>query len=516
MSTHPSLRGPPTDLVNGRWIALAGAEITSRNPARPAEIVWSGTPDPGHADAAVAAASEAFKTWSAWSPSKRHAVLRRFADLCKARAAQITALIRDETGKAEWDAAGEASLLAAKVDATLAETPDAPLRRVAGYKVELTPTRQGRCWFRPHGVMAVLAPFNFPMHLPNGHIVPALALGNTVVLKPSDKTPAAGQMLGELYQEALDAEGAPPGVVNVVQGGAASAQRLARHPGVDGVLFTGSWPVGRAILEANLDTPGRICALEMGGNNAAVVLPDADLRQAVVECVRSAFITSGQRCTCTRRLIVHEAVADRVIRAVCRAASELKIGDPASGEPVFLGPVISEAARRAILGAQASLARGDGRILLECRALDREGWFLTPGVMQVERFVASDAADVGAGADVEVFGPLLRVAVVRSLDEAIEQANATRFGLAAAIFTKDERAIERFLREARAGCINVNTGSAGASGRLPFGGLGRSGNHRPAGALSVDYCAYPVAGLVEWDAAATMHPGMTFDPAWLS
>jgi succinylglutamic semialdehyde dehydrogenase len=511
---HASLRHAPSDLLAGAWVPLAHAAntITSTNPAHPTQTVWSGTANPDHADRAVVAAREAGKVWSRWSLDRRVAVLRRYQQICAIRQDAIAALIRDETGKVGWDAKAEAGLLASKVDITLDQGPEGAMRRVTGLETKLADTRLGKSWFRPHGVMAVLGPFNFPMHLPNGHVVPALAMGNTIVFKPSDKTPATGQLLAELLQEALDAEGAPPGVVNLVQGRADTAQRLVRHPHVDGILFTGSWPVGRAILEANLDSPGRICALEMGGNNAALILPDADLRQAVIECVRSAFITTGQRCTCTRRVIVHETVADRVIPAICKAASNLVIGDPSAAHPVFMGPLISDAARRAVLDAQARFITAGATPLMPCTTLDGEGWFITPGVLTVDRFTATDQ---GPGADLEVFGPLLRVAVVRSFDEGLDQVNATRYGLAASIFTKDSATTDRFLNEARAGCVNVNTGTAGASSKLPFGGLGLSGNHRPAGSFSLDYCAYPVAGMLESGPAAQLPAGMRFDEGWL-
>lgn len=512
---HASLTQDPADLIGSRWVPLAESTgaIVSANPAKPSQVVWKGAPRVEHVDQAVAAAREAGKVWSRWSVDKRIGVLKRYQQICAGKQDAITTLIREETGKVGWDAKGEAGLLGAKVDITIDQGPEGAFRRVAGFETKLAETRLGKAWFRPHGVMAVLGPFNFPMHLPNGHIVPALLMGNTIVFKPSDKTPACGQLLAELFQEALAAEGAPAGVFNLVQGRAEIAQKLVKHTGVDGVLFTGSWPVGRAILEANLDHPGKICALEMGGNNAAVIMPDADLKQAVIECVRSAFITSGQRCTCTRRLIVHEAVADRVIKAVCNAASNLIIGEPDAAHPVFMGPVITEGARRGIVEAHGRFLAFGGTPLLRCEAVDREGWYVTPGVMRVDRFTMDEA---GCGADLEVFGPLLRVSVVKSLNEAIEQANATRYGLAASIFTKDPESIERFLHEARAGCVNVNTGTAGASSKLPFGGLGLSGNHRPAGSFSLDYCAYPVAGMLEEGAAATVAAGMRFEDGWLA
>lgn len=451
-------------------------------------------------------------------------MLRRFQLIAKSREAEAASLLREEVGKVRWDAAAEAGLLAAKIDVTL--EPGGTLERVTGRTVQLGPGKIGKWWFRPHGVMAVVGPFNFPLHLPNGHIAPALLMGNTVVFKPSDKAPACGQLLAAMYQEALEAEGAPPGVINLVHGGADVASALVEPDSdVDGVLFTGSWPVGRRIMKASLDRPGRILALEMGGNNAAVIMPDADLRQAVIECVRSAFVGCGQRCTCTRRLIVHEAVAPAVIAAVCKATQELSIGAPGSDDAHFMGPLVTEAALRAVTSAFDAMVKAGGTPVVACRRLESPegGHFVSPGVLRVERFTSGGAGEDDlaalardAGADVEVFGPVLRVSVVATLDEAIAQTNATRFGLAASIFTQDQRAAVTFGARARAGCINWNTGTAGASARLPFGGLGLSGNHRPAGAFSLDYCAYPTASMVESGGAATLAPGMRFEDSWLA
>jgi succinylglutamic semialdehyde dehydrogenase len=508
---------PPSDLIGSEWIALdgAGAPIASRNPAHPAKVVWSGVPNVAHVDRAIEAARKAFPQWAAMPREKRFEGLLAFKKLCEARADAIASLICDETGKALWDAKQEAGALAAKVDITLDASPIGPLSRVSGFETPLAPTRAGKCWFRPHGVMAVIGPFNFPAHLPNGHIVPALAMGNTIVLKPSDKAPAVGQLLIELFKEALDSIGAPAGVVNLVQGGADIAGTLVAHEGIDGVLFTGSWPVGKRIMQANLDRPARVLALEMGGNNAAVVLVGADLKQAAIECGRSAFVTTGQRCTCTRRVVVQRAIADRFIDALKNIGEKLVIADPRSTSPVFMGPIISGPARDAVLAAQDRMEKAGGKVALRARAIENEsgGFYISPCIIRVDRFVARE--DGSAGKDVEVFGPLLRVCVVDSLDDAIEQANATRFGLAASIFTKDASAIEQFLALARAGCVNVNTGTAGASSKLPFGGLGLSGNHRPAGSFSLDYCAYPVAGMIESGAAAPIPPGMAFDDAWV-
>ena len=511
------------DRIAGEPVTIEGDALTSHNPAHPDQIVWSGTPSVSHVDPAVRAARAALPAWRDSPIEQRIEALRAYQKLVNEHADAIGELICRETGKAQWDAAGEAKILGGKVDITLAEGPNSGRSRVTGFDVEVSETRAGRCSFRPHGVMAVIGPFNFPAHLPNGHIVPALLTGNTIVFKPSDKTPAVGQVLASLFDEALASVGAPKGVINLVQGAGDVASALTTHEGVDGVLFTGSWPVGRRILEANLDHPGRIVALELGGNNPSIVMDDADLRQAAIENVRAAFVTTGQRCTCTRRLIVHEAVADTLIPLIQKTATNLIVGDPkgigggSRNQAVFMGPIIRGLARDDVLNGQAALIKAGATPLIEATAMEHPsgGHYITPGLLQVDRFTTGAEPNDDPGCDKEFFGPLLRVSVVSSLDDAIEQANATRYGLAASVFTKDQRAAGRVLREVRAGCVNVNTGTAGASSKLPFGGLGWSGNHRPAGAFSLDYTAYPVASLLENGDAAGVLPGMRFDDEWM-
>ena len=513
----------PENLIGAERVGIPGDAVVSTDPAHPERVVWSGGAPVEHVDGAVGAARAALAGWASSPVERRVEALRAFQRIAAERVDEMAALISAETGKAHWDCLGEAKLLGAKIDITLDESARSGRSRVTGFDVEVTETRAGRCRFRPHGVMGVVGPFNFPAHLPNGHIAPALLTGNTVVLKPSDKAPAVGQALASMYREALASVGAPEGVVNLVQGGAEVAVALVTHDDLDGILFTGSWPVGRRILEANLDRPGRVVALEMGGNNGAIVMPDADLRVAAIECARAAFITTGQRCTCTRRLVVHKDAAPRLLPLLAKIASNLVVGDPrgVAGQPVFMGPIVSAQARDAIDGARRRLAELGARTLLDGPPIDHPsgGHYLGPTIVEVERFTApsgaySETVD-DAGCDVEFFGPLLRVSLAESYEDALEQANATRFGLAASIFTGDGAVAEDFLARARAGCVNVNTGTAGASSKLPFGGLGLSGNHRPAGAFALDYTAYPVASLVETGAVAPVPPGMRFDEAWL-
>lgn len=486
--------------IGGARRALTGSSWKSINPARPDEVIWQGAFDPSHVDDAVSAARQAAKAWEATDAEVRADLLRRVAECMQQRRDELADLILRETGKTRAESLAEAGALPAKINLTL-DGPGA--HRVANYETEVSETRMGHCRFRPHGVMAVVGPFNFPMHLPNGQIVPALAAGNTVVFKPSEQAPACGQALLECFYEA----GIPDGVLSLVHGDGVVARALVTHREVDGVLFTGSWPVGRSILEANLDDPGRMIALEMGGNNAAIVAADAVLPQAVIECVRCAYATAGQRCTCTRRILVDEAVADRFIPALCTCASTLLSGDPGEAAPVFMGPVISEAAQRHVLEAQEHLAKCGGRVLVPCADPGLPGFHVTAGVTEVDSFL--DAPDE------EIFGPLVQVCRVANLEEAITQANATRYGLAASVFSRDASVYQEVSRGLKVGCLNWNTGTAGASSALPFGGAGRSGNHRPAAAFAQDFCAWPVASLEESSESAVVPEGMQWDDRWL-
>lgn len=508
MSDFKHLKHPAADFIDGQWIEPDSNSdtITSINPSDGSSIVWQGRCSVDHVRPAVAAARQAFPAWTRLNRSDREKYLRSYQDVVRSNVDRIADLIADETGKTIAESRFEAGALAAKVDITL--DPDGAASRVRDFSVKVNDTRRGDNRFKPHGVMAVVGPFNFPAHLPNGHYIPALAAGNTIVFKPSDKTPGVGQVLAELWEEV----GLPRGVFNLVQGTAPVASALVDHEDLNGILFTGSWSVGRRILEANLNRPGRIIALEMGGNNPAVIMDDAHLEQALIECVRAGFATTGQRCTCTRRVIVHESIADRFIHAFVEAARRLTYGPPRSEPPVFMGPVINESSVRAVLEFQSRLHQRGGRVLLEARQGDEGGFFVSPGVVEVSQgaFRAGDDEH-----DCEVFGPLVQVSRCVNLEDGIRQANATRYGLAASIFTASEQSAQQFFNRVNAGCINHNTGTAGASSQLAFGGLGMSGNHRPAGAFSVDYCSYPVASMVESSDSAAVPAGMIFNDAWL-
>jgi len=480
MNLLPTLERPG-DLIDGELVAAsdADAELRTLSPADQADVVGVHPVKLAHVDRAVEAARKASREWQALGRDGRAALLRKYQERVAHHADAIAQTIAREVGKPLWDAAGEARALAGKVDLMLGEgatyTED---RRLDDLPGEIR--------YRPHGVVAVLGPFNFPAHLPNGQIVPALHLGNTVVFKPSERTPNAAVWMARCFQEA----GFPPGVVNVVQGGVDTAKRLVAHDGVDGILFTGSVGVGQQILRANADRPGRVIALELGGKNASIVAADADLDRAVNQIAFAAFASSGQRCTATSRVYATPEVREELVARLAAKAKELKVGYPL--DEVFMGPMITESARSALLEAQGRAHDAGFSVAAEGGAFEVEGhrgWYVRPSV----HVAPSAEVRVEGYTHHELFGPDVAVYPVADLDEAIARANETRYGLAAAVFTASEATFEKAAAELRVGVLHWNQSSAGASGRLPFGGTGDSGNHRPAGIMAGLFCAWPQA-----------------------
>ena len=452
-------------------------ELVSRSPADPSDEVGRfAVAGESEIEAAVARARRAFPAWRDAGLEARTRVLRRFAEAARAAADEIARLVAREVGKALWDARSEAALLAPKVEVTLDEGMRlvAPLEAGAG----------ARASYEPRGVLAVLGPFNFPAHLPNGHIVPALATGNAVVFKPSELAPAVGARMLELWRGA----GLPPGALELVQGGAATGRALALHPDVDGVLFTGSWAVGRALAEAALDQPGKLLALEMGGSNALVVLADADLDLAASEGALSIAATTGQRCSCAGRLFVEAPALDAFQEKLVRVLRGLRVGPPL--EPgVFMGPLVSHRAWDS-LARYRDLAReaGGERVLLARPDLPPP--FAGAGLVRFARAVQTHPYQRD-----EIFGPEAALYPVSDLEEAIAAVNDSDYGLVASVLTRERKHFEHCVGRIRTGLLNWNRATVGASGRLPFGGARRSGNDRPAGVTSTLYCTWPQARL---------------------
>ena len=472
--------------INGQWRQGRGPTLTARDPATGAVVFEGASADAQDIADAVAAAQGAFEAWAATPLSARIAVVEAFAAAVKADPEPLARRIALEMGKALWDARGEVQSVVGK--AALSITAQ---KERAGEKASPTPFGETRLGHRPHGVLAVLGPFNFPAHLPNGHIMPALLAGNTVVFKPSEFAPGVGAMIASLWEQA----GLPKGVFNLVQGGGEAGRALVQADGIAGVLFTGSAGAGAAIHRHFAGRPEVLLALEMGGNAPLIVWPPADAAAASNLIAHSAFITSGQRCTCARRLILPEgAFGDAVLSALQTLMAKLKVGS-AETDP-FLGPVVSEKAADRLMAFQAELLAHGGKALMP---MTQNGAFLTPGLIDMTGAPAPDE---------EAFGPLLQVYRAPDLEAALTLANATRFGLAAGVICDDPAVWETAQNRLRAGVLNWNRPTTGASGALPFGGPGASGNLRPSAAYAADYCAYPVAQQTAPKAEALPAPGM--------
>ncbi|NVJ97184.1 MAG: succinylglutamate-semialdehyde dehydrogenase [Alphaproteobacteria bacterium] len=486
-----------THFIGGAWVEGAGAEFRSVNPADGA-VIWSGreaTKD--QVDAAVAAAAAAADGWAMMPFDGRVAIIRRYAALLGDRKAEMAELVAKDAGKALWDATGEATAMANKVEISLKAYEER-----TGYKEALNGAIRSKLAHRPHGVMAVFGPYNFPGHLPNGHIVPALIAGNTIVFKPSELTPAVAELMVKTWDDA----GLPKGVLNLVQGGRDTGAALIANEKIDGLLFTGSARTGQIIASELVDRPNVIQALELGGNNPLIVHEVQDHAAAAVMTVQSAFISSGQRCTCARRLIVPEgAEGDAFIDTLVRAIDGITVGAWNDEAQPYMGPVVSARAADMVLAAQNALEAAGGKVIRRVERLDRGDAYLTPGLM--------DVTDVRDRPDEEVFGPFLQVIRVADFGAAIAEANNTRFGLASGLISDNRANYDAFYPRAKAGIVNWNQQLTGAASTAPFGGIGLSGNHRPSAYYAADYCAYGVATMEQAEgkvAVGALPTGLNF------
>ncbi|MBL4870354.1 MAG: succinylglutamate-semialdehyde dehydrogenase [Robiginitomaculum sp.] len=462
--------------IDGKWQQGNGGAFTSIDPASQ-EIIWQGAAsDAGQVDAAYLAARRAFASWSETPFEQRRDMALAFRDIANANKDKMAELIARETGKVLWDASGEAGVLGGKVDISLKSYADR-----TGASTSETAFGRASLHHRPHGVMAVLGPYNFPAHLPNGQIIPALIAGNTVVFKPSEQCPAVGEFLCELYENA----GFPSGVINMVQGARETGGAVLDHCELDGVLFTGAASTGAFIHKKFGGRPEIILAFEMGGNNPLVLWDVEDTQAAASIIVQSAFITSGQRCTCARRIILPQGRAgDKVVEAIVNMADSLKVGAWNDTDTAFMGPVISSGIAAHITQKAKELG---GKIIRGAEIMERSPAFIRPGIVDVTGVNIPDE---------EIFGPVMQIIRVPSFEVAIEQANHTRFGLSAGLISDDVKNWEVFTRKIRAGVVNFNRATTGASGALPFGGPGASGNHNPGAYYAADFCAWPMASQI--------------------
>lgn len=482
--------------LDGRWIAGEGETLTAVDPASGWQT-WNGhAATAQEVDLACMAARRAFGDWARTPLDRRVAICERFRDLLKAHSEELARRISTEVGKPLWESRTEVTTMANKVDISVqayhARTGES-LTKVADGNAVLR--------HRPHGVLAVFGPYNFPGHLPNGHIVPALIAGNAIVFKPSEHAPQTAIRTVELWEQA----GLPVGVLNLVNGTRDTGAALAAHPELDGILFTGSYQTGAMFHQQFAGQPGKMLALEMGGNNPLVVWDAGNVDAAVHHTIFSAFVSAGQRCTCARRLIVEDSTRGRTfLKRLVEVAANIRVGKFDEEPAPFMGPVVSAQVAARLLQVQEDLIASGGTALLTMRQLAQGSAFLAPGIVDV-----TDAADV---LDEEWFGPLLQVIRVPDFDAAMRAANATAYGLAAGLLSDDETLWQRFLIQARAGIVNWNRPTTGAASSAPFGGIGKSGNHRPSAYYAADYCAFPVASIenLSLEMPMQLSPGLSF------
>ena len=480
--------------IDNCWSQGMGAEWASLDPVDD-QVVWQGrAAAKEQVNAAVLSARAAFTAWSRTPLEQRMECINRFVGLLQQETERLALLISRESGKALWDARTEVAAMIGKG----AISQRAFLERTGSCSKQ---TAQGELLIqhKPHGVLAVFGPFNFPGHLPNGHIIPALLAGNTIVFKPSELTPAVACAMVELWCSA----GLPAGVLNLVCGDKVTGSVLVDHEQVDGILFTGSAQTGRYLHQQYAGQPHKVLALEMGGNNPLIVEPVQDISAAMFVTLFSAFVSSGQRCTCARRVLLPDnAWGDGFLAKLSGACEQLTVAAGVSDPQPFMGAVVSPDAVKHLQHGIQLLQNVGGNLLLPSRYLNDNGTLMTPTLI--------DMSQAQQNMDDELFGPVLQVFRYHELEEAIALANDTRFGLAAGIITDDHHHYEHFYQNVRAGIVNCNKPLTGASSEAPFGGVGASGNHQPSAFYAADYCAYPVATLRDDKVAlpAQLPPGI--------
>ena len=468
----------PTE-VNGEWM--------SRSPADFSDEIIRVQYSYSSVEGAIYAATQAYRSWRKVSVSDRAGYLKKYQEVLKGRSEEMAEAIAREVGKPLWEAKTEVSAMINKVDITCGES----LKWAADFEIpQIMGNTQGACRYRPLGVMAVIGPFNFPGHLPNGHIIPALLLGNTVVFKPSEKTPLVGQIMAECFQEA----GLPHGVFNLVQGEKEVGRRLSVHEGISGVLFTGSYEVGTRIKQDTLQQHWKLLALEMGGKNPVIIWEDAEFENALLETLLGAFLTTGQRCSATSRVIVHRSLLQKFVEAFHTRAKAFSIGHPL--DDPFMGPLIDQGAVDRYMKFVGIASREGSEIIMRGKSLELAslGNYVTPSICLIPN-PSLEQTKKSIFQQTELFAPNVAILGVSDLEEAVAQANATQYGLVASVFTSSKEVYQKAYEGLEMGLINWNKSTVGASSRLPFGGFKKSGNHFPTAVSAPQYCSVPVSSL---------------------
>ncbi len=461
--------------INNKWQNSRGREFVSKSP-NDGKVVFQGNyVDLVDCDKAVAAARKAQKDWYNLGVDARVDYIRKFVEIVKEKKDELSHTISVEVGKPKWEADGEINSIIGKIEPCI----DAYKRRCTDIVIE-TKTGKGITRFRPLGVLCVIGPYNYPMHMTNGQIMAGLVAGNTIVLKPSDKAPLCATKIMECWQEA----GLPNGVINMVQGGAKTVEWLVKNKEVNGVFFTGSYKVGQIIN--GLCSTNQLCALEMGGDGPVVAWDSSNIKNAAITVVQGAFGTAGQKCVSTRRLIVPKnKFGDDLVKEVVELSKKIVVGKFDGHETPFMGPLRTPQMVDNALRIQDYILKSGGKALLKAERLPLGDCFVSPCVI--------DVTNAKYTLDEEIFAPFLRVVRVKTFEDAIKEANKPEYGLAASILTEDKALYEKFYENSKFGLINWNKPTVGSSAWAGFGGLKNSGNFRPSGYLASDFCSCTVA-----------------------
>jgi succinylglutamic semialdehyde dehydrogenase len=461
--------------------------IISRNcPGDLSLKLWEAPIDYKDVDKVVESANTGFKTWRKYSEENRNQLLKKYQEEVSKRKDDIALAISYEMGKPLWEAKTEVASVISKVAVTIEES----LPRVKNKTFEnILPNTRGHIIYKPIGPSLIIGPFNFPCHLANGQILSALVAGNSIIFKASEKTFYSAQLLIECFHAA----GFPEGVINFILGDGEVARRLLKEKSIKGVFFTGSKEVGKKILDITHHDLSKLVSLELGGKNTSILHHDANLDHAIPEILKACFLTSGQRCTSTSIIAINKKIEDEFIGRFHDLAKKIIIDHPVEyiREP-FMGPLVDQSAVDSYLLFMGMAKREGIEELMRGKQLDKnkKGYYVTPSIHRAAKW-SNDSMFLQS----EIFGPNVTFIPYDTIDEAISIANATEYGLASAIFTRDQSLYQYCLEEIDSGLLNFNRSTVGASAKLPFGGVKNSGNYRPAALTTIDACVYQMSGL---------------------
>lgn len=474
------------DYFDGEYHSPKSDEVINKK--APSELnieLWQAHVDYSHIDQVVQSASSGYKKWRLTSLDERISLLNKYKEIVLSKKDEIAHAIAWETGKPLWETFTEAAAVAAKVDVTINES----LKRIQTQTInEVLPNLDGHVYFKPLGPTLIIGPYNFPCHLANGQILSSLIAGNTIIFKPSEKTIFSSQLLIDCFHEA----GFPAGVINFINGSAKTSSDLVSHPSIKGVFFTGSYGVGRKILEATHTDMSKMVALEMGGRNSTIINDYNDEEHVISELIRSAYLSTGQRCTSTSIVFVKNSLFDKVTDEFHKISQKILVDHPVKfkADP-FMGPLVDDIAFKANKNFHEFTLKHGAQALIPFESLDigYEGYYASPGLYKFEKTPEKSFFEP------EIFGPQISFIPYDDFDQAIELANATPYGLAASLFTQDPKLYQVAYRDIEAGIFNLNRSTVGASSKLPFGGVKNSGNFRPAAVSMIDHCVSTMASL---------------------